>query len=216
MSARRSERKKKENPRYPGSSKYSQEQGEEEAEEPPDPDEVPGLRQQATIEEEDDNNNIRENLDDSVTSSAAGLELAAVSTPEQDGAPGEELEEVEHEEMTRRLRRLRSESLTPTTAAPSPHAAGLAVIQVRELQNALDLAFGNAFENARNATDHPAEEEEDLPDPHEEDGVISDGDDDVPEERFLLGDRALPNLPQAVPGAGEEEGWQAVDRLGPG
>ena len=119
MSRRRSTRKKKENPRYPGSSQPWQDQEEEEAEEPPDPDEVPDLRLVAGIEEED-KNHIIENLEHSVTSSDTGFELVADSTPptpEQDRAPGDGVEwweEVEQEDIARRLRKLRSASPTLT------------------------------------------------------------------------------------------------------
>ena len=88
MATWRSTRKRKENSRYPGCSQQSLYPGEEEAEEPTEPDEVTGLRQQ-----NDSNDDIGGNLQDAVTSSSAGLELAPAPTspaltPQVDRTPG--------------------------------------------------------------------------------------------------------------------------------
>ena len=126
LSVRRSTRRKKENPRFPGSSQYSLGDGEEvvDPEEPPELD----LRYSALEEvpdQEDTNNNLHEVEPASVFSVLGeedddGEEEDDDGEEEDDGEEDDEEEDDDGEEMMRRLRRLRSESHDPTSPSPVP------------------------------------------------------------------------------------------------
>ena len=128
------------------------------------------------------------------TTSAPGQEYGGW---EEDHDDHDEDEEDYDEEMESRLRRLRSQS--PVT----PSGPALFLQSVNQDQ---------ASPEEEPPTQEQEEEQNEIDD--EENPDNDDNEDDEEELLFHLAGRDLPNLPQPVPGAGDEDGWEAISRLG--